>query len=185
MKITEAIKKIKLLLQVEDTIKLEQMVLIDGVTILEADAFEAGNAVFIVTETDRVPLPIGEYELEDGRILVVEVEGTIASISEPEAPAEEAPAEEAPVEEEEMEAQVVTREEFDALVAEIQTLKDQLTLSEITVATQQVEISTLKTELSNVPAAKKIVHNPGVETNLNKGKKGKTPFDSILNRISK
>jgi phosphoglycolate phosphatase-like HAD superfamily hydrolase len=47
--------------------ELATMKLMDGVTVLEADAFEAGMEVFIVTEDEqRVALPVGEYELEDG-----------------------------------------------------------------------------------------------------------------------
>ena len=62
-------------------VRLEQMKLIDGVTIIEADMFEPENEIFIVTEDEqKIALPIGEYELEDGRILVIEVEGMIKEI---------------------------------------------------------------------------------------------------------
>jgi hypothetical protein len=75
------INQIKTLLGME--VKLEQMKLMDGVTILEADMFEGGSEVFIVTEDEqKIPLPIGEYELEDGRILVVIEEGVISEIKE-------------------------------------------------------------------------------------------------------
>lgn len=80
------INEIKTLLGME--VKLAQMKLKDGVTILEADAFEMENAVFIVNGEERIPLPVGEYELEDGMILVVAVEGVIAEIKEPEAEVE-------------------------------------------------------------------------------------------------
>lgn len=64
-------------------VEMAQMMLVDGVTILEADAFEAGQAVFVVAENgDKVPAPIGEHELEDGRILVITEEGMIAEIKE-------------------------------------------------------------------------------------------------------
>lgn len=98
------INKIKALLGME--VALEQMKLMDGQTILEADAFEAENEVFVVTEDEqKIPLPIGEYELEDGMILVVAVEGVIAEMKEavveeesPEAEVEvEVEAESAPV----------------------------------------------------------------------------------------
>jgi hypothetical protein len=36
----------------------------------------------IVNEEDRIPLPIGEYKLDNGMILVVEEEGVIASVGE-------------------------------------------------------------------------------------------------------
>jgi len=72
---------------------------LDNGTVIEAENFAAGEAVFIATEDENVALPVGEYALEDGRILIVTEEGIIAEIRE--AAAEEAPAEEeaAPAEE--------------------------------------------------------------------------------------
>lgn len=65
----------------EVEIKMAQMKLIDGVTILEAESFEPGQAVFIVAENgDLIPAPIGEHELEDNTILVIVEEGIIAEI---------------------------------------------------------------------------------------------------------
>jgi len=88
------INQIKALLSIE--VKLEQMKLDDGMTIIEAEVFEADAEVFIVNGEERVALPIGEYTLEDGRILVVTVDGIIAEIKD--APVEDAPVEDAPVE---------------------------------------------------------------------------------------
>lgn len=93
------INKIKALLGME--VSLEMMKLADGTTVLEADAFEMDNEVFVVTpDEQKIPLPVGEYELENGMILVVEVEGIIKEVKEvteetemPEAPAEEVPTE--------------------------------------------------------------------------------------------
>jgi hypothetical protein len=69
--------------------KLEDQVLADGQTTIQADMFEPGQNVFIVvTDSEPVPLPVGEYELTDGKILVVKVEGIIDSIVEA-LPAEE------------------------------------------------------------------------------------------------
>lgn len=63
--------------EIEQPIQLEQMKLEDGVTIIEADKFESGQAVNILAEDQSIPLPIGEYALEDGRVLVVKEEGII------------------------------------------------------------------------------------------------------------
>jgi len=64
------INKIKTLLGME--VSLEQMKLADGVTILEADSFESEMEIVIVTEDEqKIPVPVGEYEMEDGLILVV------------------------------------------------------------------------------------------------------------------
>lgn len=63
--------------------KLEDQVLADGQTTIQADMFEPGQNVFIVVpDAEPVPLPVGEYELEDGKILVVKEDGVIDSIVE-------------------------------------------------------------------------------------------------------
>ena len=85
--------------EVLDT-KLEDQVLADGMTTIQADMFEPGENVFIVvTDAEPVPLPVGEYELADGKILVVKEEGVIDSIVEAtEENTEEPKEEEIPVE---------------------------------------------------------------------------------------
>jgi hypothetical protein len=75
-------------------VKLEQMKLADGVTVIEAELFEVGQPVFVITEDAQIALPIGEYVLEDERVLVVLEEGIIAEIKEQEVEEVE---EEAPV----------------------------------------------------------------------------------------
>lgn len=63
-------------------VNLEEMVLDNG-TRITAEVFEADQAVFIKTEDDvQIALPVGEYKLEDGRILNVEQEGVIKEIIE-------------------------------------------------------------------------------------------------------
>ena len=75
------LNKVRTLLGME--VKLETMRLTDGVSMLEAEVFEAGQPVFILTEDEqRIALPVGEYELEDMRILVVIEEGVIADVRE-------------------------------------------------------------------------------------------------------
>ena len=79
--IKDALKTIKTFLGME--VKLEQMKLIDGNTVIEADSFEPGASVMIVVpEGEPVPLEVGKYELEDGRLLVIEEVGIIAAIEE-------------------------------------------------------------------------------------------------------
>lgn len=65
--------------EAKEQLKFEEAALEDG-TIISADAFEVGNAVFIVVEEDQQPLPVGEYALADGSLLVVEEGGVIADI---------------------------------------------------------------------------------------------------------
>ena len=80
-----------------EKVALEQMKLDDETTVIEAEVFEAGNPVMIVTEDEQmIPLPVGVYGLEDGRELEVQEEGVIFEVRE-KAVEEEAPVEEAPV----------------------------------------------------------------------------------------
>jgi predicted RNase H-like nuclease (RuvC/YqgF family) len=183
---SNVITEIKKLLGME--IKLEQMALDNG-TVIEAEMFEAGQPVFIVNGEDRVALPIGEYILDNGMILVVEVEGEIKEIREM---AEEAPTEEAPVVEEEVEAAQSTapkkviestvkeshfsQEEVDALKAEIETLKTELA-SMKNVEVKEVELS-----------AQPLTHNPDAKTevklNLYSQSREMSTLDRVMNKIA-
>ena len=79
MKSTEMLNQIKTLLNIE--VKLEEMKLENG-TIVESDSFEKGKEIFIKTDDERVALPVGEYILEDSRLLVIEEEGIIGDVKE-------------------------------------------------------------------------------------------------------
>jgi hypothetical protein len=78
MKPTEMLKRIQTLLNTR--VELEDRKLDNG-TVIFADEFAEGQPVFIVTEDERIPMPVGEYMMEDGSMLVVEEEGVIASIN--------------------------------------------------------------------------------------------------------
>ena len=73
------LNQIKTLLNIE--VKLEETKLENG-TVVSAESFEKGKEIFIVTDDQKVAMPVGEYLLEDGRLVVVEEEGTIADIRE-------------------------------------------------------------------------------------------------------
>jgi hypothetical protein len=82
---TSVINQIKTLLGMD--VKLEQRKMADGVTLIEADAFEMDNEVFVITEDEqKIPVPIGEYEMEDGMIMSVVEEGIIADYKEAKQP---------------------------------------------------------------------------------------------------
>jgi ribosomal protein L21E len=60
--------------------ELAQAELKEGTTI-EADSFEEGQAVFIITEDgEKIPMPEGTYELEDGRKVEVNDSSMIVAI---------------------------------------------------------------------------------------------------------
>ena len=203
MKATEMLNKVKDLLGVElqEEVKLEQMKLENG-TVIEAEAFEKDNEVFIVTEDEKVPVPNGEYEMEDGKVLVV-AEGVISEIKEMEEEAEEEEAKsekEEEMEEEELSEEVyASKDEVSELKAIIEDLKaklelkDQETAEEIglamtTMLSEQEKIEeAVKEELSQ-PAAEPIKHNPEGETKkegyLYAQNRTMTTRDRVLNKIA-
>ena len=77
MKSNNVIEKIKDVLNLNEEVKLEQTKLENG-TVIEAESFEEGKEVFIVSDEEKIAMPVGEYILEDTRLLVVEEEGVIA-----------------------------------------------------------------------------------------------------------
>jgi hypothetical protein len=129
--------------QVKVVIAMATMMLKDGVTILEAESFEAEQAVFIVTENgDKVPAPVGKHELEDGRILVITQEGIIAEIKD--AMVEE----ETPADDVEVEVEMTTEEMIKAIVTnmsvevskQIEAIRTELSAKIAEVKTTQVEV---------------------------------------------
>ena len=207
MKEITLLNKVRELLGME--IKLEQRKLEDGVTIIEADAFEAEAEVVIITEDEqRIPLPVGEYKMEDGMILVVAEEGIIAEIKE-EAAEEEVIEEEAEKEYEEKEEEMATEEakpvkkvvesvsketyftEIEALKKENEELKSQIEkLSKVEEVTEEVVEE--KTELSTEeldPAVKPISFNPEnkqeKERILYAQNRTETTLDRIYRKLNK
>ena len=192
---TSVINQIKTLLGME--VKLETIKLIDGITIFEADTFETEKEIFIVTEDEqKIPVPIGEYELEDGRILVVVEEGIISELKEKaDEVEEEVVEEEAPAVEEEVEAQATptAKKTVESIVketffAEIEKLtQENIELkAKLENLSKVDEVAVEATELSEV---KPIAFNPEntneVETFVYGSKRPKTIMDTILEKINK
>ena len=198
MKNSTLLEKIKSLLTSE--VKLEQMLMGDGVTTIEAETFEAGSEVFVVTEDEqKIAVPVGEYELEDGRILVIVEEGIISEVKEKVeeveeevAPTEE-PTEAAP--EEEMSAPVATpkktiesivKESFFAEMEKLQKENEELK-SELAKLSKVNAFANEATELSETPTP--ISFNPENEAKTEHIKIGsKAPrgiMDSVLNKMYK
>ena len=152
-------------------VKFEQMTLDNG-AVLEAEAFEAGNEVFVMSGEDRVPAPVGEHKLEGGRVLVIAEEGVIAEIKE--AGAEEEPSVEIEVEAsaEEVEtelAEVEVKEEMPAVEAVIEKVLEEIAMmreemkamrEEMGGYAKKEEMAAVEQKFSTQSAAKPIKHNP-------------------------
>tara|TARA_Y100000114_G_scaffold82667_2_gene76325 strand:+ start:3697 stop:4332 length:636 start_codon:yes stop_codon:yes gene_type:complete len=79
MKSSEMLNKIRTILDIQ--VRLEDRKLENG-TVITAEAFSQGKEVFIKSDDEKVKMPIGEYELESGEVLVVKEEGLIDELKE-------------------------------------------------------------------------------------------------------
>jgi hypothetical protein len=153
-------------------VNLAQMKLEDGVTIVEAEEFAPEFSVGIVTADGVVPMPVGEYALEDGMVLVVAVEGIIAEVKEAEIEEEAAPeveveveanaAPQAPAPQAKRVVESVSKETF---FAEIEKLRAELSLQINEVKAENESLKSEKEALevklnSNEEGAEPIVQNP-------------------------
>jgi len=205
MKSTEMLNQIKTLLNLE--VKLEDMKLENG-TVVTAESFEEGKEVFIVTDDEKVAMPVGEYILEDSRLMVVSEEGMIADVREvsDEVPAKEMEEEgkeitsdleedgkkEGYAEEDEMMRDMMGRiQNLEDAIADLKGDKEskmEETEEEMSVE-KPLKSRTIKEEFSEASAAP-IKHNPEGETakkkvEFAKGRMGATTMDRVLSKLNK
>jgi hypothetical protein len=203
MKATKMLNDIKTLLNIE--VKLEEMKLENG-TVITTDALEKGNEVFILTDDEKVAMPVGEYILEDGKLLVVEEEGIIGDVREvsDEVPAKEEAGEEKEekedLEEVEVEVPDEVAKEVEAIVeavvdviapvieevkTEIEELKKKY--SSLTEKEEEVKEEKKKEDLS--ASKKPITRSSAKKSNKNKVEFGtgkfSTTLDRVLNKLNK
>ena len=203
MKTKEILNKIKEIVGVElteETVKLAEMKLENG-TILVAEAFESGAAIFIKSDEEQIALPVGDYNLEDGRMLIVKEEGLIEEIKEAEA--EEAEEE---TKEEEMneETKFVSADEFKTTIDEIKAMIEDLkgTTEDTELSTDESnneiteneakkeveEITELSTETKEEEVVEPIKHNPETTEKVNKvlfgQKRTQTTRDRVFDKIA-
>lgn len=206
MKPMEMLNQIKSVLGVElsteEKVELAQAKLENG-TVLEAESFESGKEVFILTDDEKVALPIGEYEMEDGKILVIAEDGIISEIKEG---GEEEVVEEEVEEVEEVEEELKEEDkyatkqelaEIKSMVEEIKELmkegkKEEMQKEEELMSHKLTELAcqedeALKEELSK-PASEPIKHSPEAKEELNKvvysQKRNLTTKDIVYSKIA-
>ena len=155
MKATEIFQKFFAELSAVETSEVDlAQAKLDNGTVLEAESFEAGQPIFIVSEEDRIAVPVGEYVMEDGRILVVAEEGVIGEIKEATAEVEEEPSVEIEVE---AAAEPTMEEQIKAMVMPLlEEMK-----AELSAIKEEMGAYKKKQEMSSdMPAATPIRHNP-------------------------
>jgi predicted house-cleaning noncanonical NTP pyrophosphatase (MazG superfamily) len=178
-------------------VKFEQMTLENG-AVLEAEVFEAGNEVFVVSGEDRIPAPVGEHLLSDGRVLVITEEGLIAEIKEAAAEEVEEKIEvevEASAEEATELAEVEVKEEAPAVAAIVEKVLEEIAMmreemkamrEEMGGYAKKEEMAAVKAELSAAPAAKPIKHNPETkQVNKVEFNRPQKSIDRVLARLNK
>jgi hypothetical protein len=193
-KVEQALNTIKVFLGME--VKLEQMMLVDGVTMIQADMFEQGNAVSIMNEDELIPLPVNNenepYELEDGRLLYVVEEGIISEIKDKEEEVKEVEEVEPPAVEE-METEV--KPSTQAVKKTIKSVIEEQHFSEVEELKKEIEL--LKTENTELKAVtveeveevveleevKPIVPNPESQAERVEFKYGRNGFQSMEDKI--
>ena len=204
------LNEIKTLLNID--VKLMEQKLENG-TVVSAEAFEKDNEIFIVTDDEKVAMPVGEYILEDGRLLVVEAEGVIADVREvsDEVPAKEEVEETEDLEEEKKEEEKMADvADWEGMEKRIQNLEDAIASlkADKVEAEEDVEMGvengglksrTVKEEFSEevteevkeeLSAVKPIKHNPEASTPQKKQvqfAKGQfnTTLDRVLSKLNK
>ncbi len=196
------LNEIKTLLNIE--VKLEEQKLENG-TVVSAEAFEKDNEIFIVTDDEKIAMPVGEYLLEDGRLVVVEAEGLIADVREvsDEVPAKEEETEDLEEEKKE-EEKMADVADWEGMEKRIQNLEDAIASLkkedvEMGVENGGLKSRTVKEEFSEevteevkeeLSAVKPIKHNPEASTPQKKQvqfAKGQfnTTLDRVLSKLNK
>jgi len=186
------LNQIRTLLNIE--VRLEEMKLENG-TVVSAETFEKGSEIFIVTDDEKVAMPVGEYILEDGRLVVVSEEGMIADVREV---SDEVPAKETEDLEEVIETEVPEEvvQEVEAIIEAvveviapvIEEVKEEIEMLKKKFSDMDVKEEEKKEELS--AARKPIKHNPEAKAPQKKQMqfaKGQfnTTLDRVLNKLNK
>ena len=181
----ETLNKVKTLLGLE--VQLEERKLENG-TRFEADSFEKGKEVFIITDEDeRIAVPKGEYLLDDGMTLVVEEDGIISEVKEAvEEEVEEVV--EAPVVEEVEAAEEADVQDWKGMEIRIKNLEDAIADLKSRFS-EKDDYSSEETEVELSADVKPIKHNPEskgeVEMNLYAQNKPMSTQDRVFAKLFK
>ena len=138
MKENTILNKVREVLGLE--VKLEQRKVDDSTTTVEAESFEKGEEIMIVTEDEqKIALPVGEYKMQSGEMLIVKEEGIIEEVK-----AEEKEEEEEVIEEDSKKEDEKYEEKEEEMAAEDKPIKK--TVESIVKETFFSEMEALKKE---------------------------------------
>ena len=169
-------------------VKLEQVTIGEGEATLEAEKFEVGEPVFIVNEDERIAVPVGEYELDNGFMLVVTEEGIIGEYK------EKVAEEEAPEVEEEQEVAASDKPTETALpksIIESVTKETKFSAQDELIKSLEAKVTELKAQVEAlnepkeeaVELAKPITQNPENAKEVEAFRFSQNKGNSVLDRV--
>ena len=193
MKSQELIYQIKNLLGMEENIQLAQLKLENG-TVLEADSFEQNMEVFILSDDERISLPVGEYQLEDGRTLRVEDEGVISQIGMEEEKEKEKGEDKDMEDKDKEKMEYVTKEEFRKEMDDLRKYMEEMIKTKDDEKEKEKEemasqvATEIAVEMSKQPATKPIKHSPENKEDKKKfvfaDNRTQTTLDRIMSKLA-
>ena len=196
--IVESIKEVLGMELAEVKVELEERKLENG-TRIEAESFEKGNSVFILTDDEKVAMPVGEYLFEDGTLLVVEEEGVIGDVREDvdnEVPQKEEAEKEEMKEEEEMDEEAdvadwkgmeIRIKNLEDAIADLKSDKESKNSKEEEMYSEEnkeEKVEASKVELNEVEvSAEPLSHNPEVKVKKERVQLAKNRTRNTLDRV--
>jgi hypothetical protein len=160
----------------ESTVEVElaQVKTADGAAIFDAESFDVGQAVFIVTEEGNIPVPMGEYTLEDGVKIKVDEQGVIVEVEAEGAETTEEVVEEVEAKDEPMKEETGMMESMPKKVVKSKTEMEESYFSKFETRLSAIEkaneeLKTLNVELSaeNEELKKQLAESPAEHTKFN------------------
>jgi hypothetical protein len=146
-------------------VKMAESVLEDGVTKVEAESFEAGSKLFVVSESgEKAPAPEGRHTLEDGTVVTVDSEGTISEVLKPEpkveveieAAAEEVPAGEEPAGQPTKSESEIVKEEMKKMIMQCMEAIQEVAKEVAVVKEEMASYKSKMEKMSKTPGASKL-----------------------------
>ena len=175
-------------------VNLAQLKTMDGQATFDAESFEVGSAIFVVTEDGKIPAPMGEYAMEDGTIVKVDDKGYIVEISTKEEEVMEEPIIEEVMQDEPMKEQIVeemakpkklteTTTKVSEFSAEISEIREELNALKMKLSSVTEERDELVSRLASEEAPRSFHTPEATPVNSIKFKIGEKRAESVTDRV--
>lgn len=179
-------------------VNLASLKTMDGQATFDAETFEVGSAIFVITPDGKIPAPQGEYEMEDGTVISVDDKGYIIEIaSKEEEVKEEMPmVEEVIAEDMPMKEQIVeemakpkklteTTTKTTEFSAEISEIREELNALKLKLSSVSEERDELKSRLASEEAPRSFHSPESTPAHSIKFKIGERRTESVTDRVFK